>query len=174
MTPAELYSDTGANYSVGGGPNVSGVYMPGASFSRVLTGFTLPPDYVAGSDLALRIMWANANLNAVGCNFVLWANGLVAYRPGTTDFAYLAAGRFSNGADEVTLAAGATPQAVRAETLTIVGSNTGSGLQPGDALQIMLARTPADAADTCTGALVIVGLDATYQSQGAFLPAVQR
>jgi hypothetical protein len=148
--------------------------MPGASFSRVITGFTLPPDYVAGTDLTLRIVWANANTNAVGCSFVLWANGLVAYRPGTTSFAYISQGTFSNGSDEVTLAAGATPQAVRAETLTIVGASGSGGLQPGDALQIMLARTPDDAADTCTGALVVVGLDATYQGQGAFLPAVQR
>jgi hypothetical protein len=42
-TPAELFSDTGANYSVGGGPNISGVQMPGTGFSRVITGFTLPP-----------------------------------------------------------------------------------------------------------------------------------
>jgi hypothetical protein len=119
-------------------------------------------------------MWANANFNAVGCNFVLWANSLVAYRPGTTSFAFITTGRFSSGADKVTLAAGTTPQAVRAETLTIAGSGGSGGLQPGDSLQILLARTADDAADTCVGALVIVGLDAAYQAQGALLPLVQR
>jgi hypothetical protein len=166
LTPAHALADAPAAYSVGGGPNISGIYMPDSGFNRFHTGFTLPPDYAAGTDVIFRIMWANGPTNAVGCNFVLIANGLIAYRSGTTDFAYIAGGEFSNGDDEITLAAGATPQAVRAENLTIEGSGPGGSLQPGDALQIAIARPAGDLSDTCTGSLVVVGLDATYQVGG--------
>ncbi|MCC7359627.1 MAG: hypothetical protein IT317_09130 [Anaerolineales bacterium] len=174
LTPAQALFDSPAYYTVGGGPNVSGIYMPNSSFNRFYTGFTLPPDYVAGSDVTLRIMWANGNSNATNCDFVLWANMLVAYRPGVTDWAHFAGGQFSNGIDTITLPAGATAQAVRAENLVIDGAGFSTAMQPRDALQIAIARDATDGSDTCTGSLVIVGLDATYESTGAFLPLTTR
>lgn len=161
LSAAGALAEAPAAYAVGGGPNVSGIYMPNSSFNRFHVGFTLPPDYVAGSDLALRLVWANGNTGATGCGFVLWANAVVAYRAGTTDFAYIGTGRFSNDDDTITLDAGDTAQAVRAETMTIPGGGD-AGLRPGDALQIAIARRADDVPDTCTGALVILGLDATY------------
>lgn len=162
LSAAGALTESPAAFSVGGGPNVSGIYMPNSSFNRFHVGFTLPPDYVPGADLTLRLVWANGNAGATGCAFVLWANSVVAYRPGTTDFAVIGRRRFSNEEEMIALDAGPTAQAVRAETMTISGGGEG-GLRPGDVLQIAIARRADDSADTCTGPLVILGLDATYQ-----------
>lgn len=174
LTPAEALTEGSAAYSIGGGPNVSGIYMPNTSFNRFYTGFTLPPDYSPGSDITFRIMWTNGNTNATNCNFVLWANMLVAYRPGTSNFAFIAGGQFSNGLDTITLAAGPTAQAVRVENLTIKASSGSAGLQPGDALQIAIARRVDDIPDTCAGSLVVVGIDAIYQGLTSYLPLINR
>jgi hypothetical protein len=162
MSAAGVLAESPAAFSVGGGPNVSGIYMPSSGFNRFHFGFTLPSDYTPGSNLALRIVWTNGNFGATGCGFVLWNNGVVAYRPGTSSFAYFPSGLFSNDQDTITLDAGSTAQAVRAETMTVSGGGA-SGLRPGDALQFSIARRADDTPDTCTGNLVILGLDATYQ-----------
>jgi hypothetical protein len=137
--------------------------LPNTTFSRVHISFSLPPDYKPGSDLTLRIMWANGLFNATNCTFDFWSNVAQTTRPGAAGSAYVAPTRFSNGADQITLAAGTTAQLVDAEELTIQGSDGGKALQPGDALYVQVARRGNLAADTCAGSLVITGLDATYR-----------
>jgi hypothetical protein len=175
LSPSEAHLDGDAAFSGGGGAaSLAGIYLPNTTFSRVHISFTLPPDYNPGSDLTLRIVWANGPFNAINCAFDFWSSAVQVARPGAAGNAYAAATRFSNGSDQITLDAGATPLLFRAEELTIQGSDGAKALQPGDALYVQVARRGDLAADTCAGSLVISGLGATYAGLTTYVPLIRK
>jgi hypothetical protein len=161
----------GASYELNGGGDVSGLVLPNSGFPRYSVGFSLPPDYAPGTDMIVRIIWSNSRFNATSCGFVLWNNGLVAYRPNASRI--FGSAVFPNGLETITLAAPSTSEQVRSTTLTIRGSSGGSAIyQPGDALSLLITRRTDDAPDTCTGKLFIVGMDVTYQGLTSYMPLV--
>lgn len=171
---AQLFND--AAYEINGGGDLGGVALPNTGFPRFAVGFTLPPDYAPGTDLTMRILWGNSRNNAIVCGFVLWNNGVIAYRPDQSAYAHIGVATFPGGADKITLVTPSTSEQVRVTTLTIAGQDSGGGAryQPGDAFSVMIARRVDDAPDTCTGKMFILGLDVTYNGLTTYAPLIQR
>jgi|GEM_PF-5330489 len=151
----------GAVWELNGGGDLSGMALPNSSLPRFAVGFTLPPDYVAGDDLVLRIVWGNSQFNATSCGFVLWANGISAFRANAAPV--YGGGQFPNGSDMITLEAPSSGGQIRETTLSIAGQTGGTRwYQPGDMVSVLIARRSSDAADTCTGKLFVLGAAVTY------------
>jgi hypothetical protein len=152
---------SGPSYEINGGADLSGYPMAGTGFSRVTTGFVIPPDYTPGTDLTVRVVWGNSQSNATSCGFDLWINSVVAYR---ADFGYIVgSATFAGSGQRTVLMAPATAQQVRSADIIISGSSGGAPLwAAGDSVSLYVARDSVQAADTCTGKLFILGLSVSY------------
>ena len=168
--------NNGAAYELNGGGDLSGMAFPNSGFPRFSTGFTLPPDYAEGTDIIVRITWGNSRFNATDCGVRLRANGVSAFRPGHGPI-------YSNGVFEdsnywdgsqITLTMPSVSEQIDQTIMTISGADSldNPRYEAGDNLVFRLAREDDDTADTCTGKLFVLGMDATYQGLTSYLPLV--
>lgn len=168
MAPAAATNDgTNAFFSVAGGGSsgTTGLYLLESGFGRFHHGFALPDQYQAGTDVRVDITWGAETNNATGCAFRFELNQLDFYREGSQIIRPSA--EFENPLPSIgfprtnliapaSLGAGNGFQMVTQHTfLTIDGTQ----LQPGDHAMIALnRRAGAEAADTCTNAMIVLGM----------------
>jgi len=155
----------------GGSDAWDGLTLHDTGYGRFFHGFTLPPQYQAGSDVKIRISWMADIDNTPGCTFRLEDNGTGAMRPGQTKIGLET--RFVGGPD---VGGGSFPYVILEATNE--GSPTsftdnvlqsaelilpGAALEPGDQIETAIARRSAPtptSQDSCTGGLTILGLTA--------------
>ena len=135
----------------GAGVNGSGVLLNNAANNDFFLNTVIPSDYVAGTQISLRLVL----FNSFTCAIVLRSNAAVRFRPGMN----------SQGVSAPTDAAGdvlafAAPQTTLAQTYTLGTPSTFLG---GDALSMQILRWDFDANDTCTGPATLVGISLEYQ-----------
>ncbi len=154
-----------AVYELNGGGDLSGMALPNLAIPRFATGFSLPPDYIPGTDIVVYITWGNSRFNATNCGIRLRSNGVSAFRPNS--YPIYENGVFTGSSyydgSRITLTMPSESEQIRQTIMTIEGSNhTGNLYQSGDNLMMLIARDGNATADTCTGKIFILGMYATY------------
>ena len=152
--PISLYGVNLADAAVvGRGFGDSGaVVFPEAGLPQLDFNFTLPQDYVAGTDVVLEITWMSpGTVGTVG----LLNNWGTIHRVGAVAIDFNASSPLS-----VTLTA--PIELVRQTDLRL---NSSTVLQPGDAISYGIFRNPAVPTDTSTDAVKINGLQIRYTAQ---------
>lgn len=175
LAPESATLLNGAVYELNGGGDLSGLVLPGNQvIPRFAIGFSLPPDYATGTDIALRILWGNSRYNAITCGFRMWVNGVSRFRADGPPLYVSSYATFPNAQAEMTLVAPDVAEQVRATTVTLAGQDAGANdlYQPGDAVSVLVARRADNVNDTCVGKMFILGLSVTYQGLVAYLPLV--
>ncbi len=158
-------NNPGAAYELNGGADLSGLALRGTELGRFSAGFTVPADYVPGTDLTVQFVWGNSQANAVDCNFFIRSNGVARFRPGVSPS--YGNGRFPESTyydqSELVIAAGSAGGQVRGLSMTIVGTAAETPVfAPGDAVVFRIIRDPEEADDTCTGDFFLLGMHVTY------------
>lgn len=158
LEPYAAFLDGSATFSDGYGPH-AGIDMPDGSTSSLAFGFTIPPDYMPGVALTVRLVWHTASTN---CGIELRPNFISVARVGRT---HLTGSGASTGLDAVggtVLNAPNTANLSGEKIYTITSPVTRETLQPGDSVIFGLYRCHGCTADTCTGTLKVQGIQVTY------------
>ncbi|MGQ9928536.1 MAG: hypothetical protein ACUVS4_16925 [Chloroflexaceae bacterium] len=132
-------------------------------------GFTVPPDYAAGTPLTVRIVW---HTPATGCTISFRPNSIAVARPGRTHITGTGASDGLTVVGSTDLSASATANSSQETRVQIVSPVSSVPLQPGDVIMFSMFRNGTAASDTCTGNLVIQGMALQYQGQTSYLPLV--
>lgn len=165
---AAHWTSLSVSYKVAGGGSdgTEGLWIDTSeNLGRFFVGFTLPPQYAAGSDVVVRMGWAAESDNATGCGFNVWINDLDVARPGEQVLRPTATWEDPLGFNQDVTVLEAPTSLGPGEGSNIVAQGTyftidGTDLQPGDHVQIALARDVDEDTDTCTESLIILGLNA--------------
>ena len=153
--------------SSGGSDGPNGLTLHGIdnAYGRFWDGFTLPPNYKAGDDVAIHIRWVSDRDNIAGCTFRLEDNGTKAYRPGQTSSTV--ATQFVGGVSNYVVLTSTNEGSLSSWSDNVIRNTDlvlpGTDLAPGDDITFALGRraSPGTASqDTCTGGLTVVGLNA--------------
>jgi len=150
-----------------------GVVFREVGFSRLHVGFTLPDDYVEGTDIELRVTWTKDRFLTSPCNFGLISNGAASARPGQRKI--FLEDRFRGDAEpwnsQAIFPAPSDHEEVQALVVDIPGRAViGTALKAGDHLIYRFFRAPAEPEDTCTGAnatMVFLGMSAHPRLDGS-------
>ena len=138
--------------------------FPGSGFSALLTDFTLPPDYAAGTDVRVRFM-----VNSVGDCFVVLGADSVYESPTVSAGAYI---QFPDGdPPDFNPQWTANSDELRPFSVSIQEQPSNPFL-PGDSISIALERYGDELNDTC-GEILISGISVTYDGLSSFLPLVR-
>ena len=121
-----------------------------ASRQYALVETALPLDYVAGTDIEFCIAWAAAATTG-SC---AWKLGVLPVSDGDS----------FNTTPTYTALQNDTPHATSYGRKTKSITITGTGLNPGDCLSIVILRVASDASDTMTGSAMITSLGIKYIS----------
>jgi len=168
LDPYGAYVDGGATFSDGFGPN-SGLRLPDGVSSSFSLGFTVPPDYAAGTALIVRMVW---HTPSTGCAITFRPNSIAIARPGRTHIIGTGASDGLSVVGGVNLNAPATANSSQETRIEITSPVSGTPLQPGDVIMFSMFRAGTVTTDTCTGNLVIQGMALLYQGQTSYLPLV--
>lgn len=158
LNPYGAFLDGGARLETGFGA-FAGIRFPSSGVPSVAFGFTVPPDYVPGTSLIVRLVWHSPS---TGCSISLRPNFISVARPGRT---HIVGPGASSGLDPVggnTLVAPATANQSGAKDFLIRRPDGVTDLQPGDSVIFGLFRAAGASDDTCTGELVIQGVSILY------------
>ena len=148
----------GATVNDGFGPN-AGIDMVDAASNSFALGFTIPPDYVSGSPLTVRVVWHTPSTN---CGIVLSPNFNSVARPGRT---HIVGGSVTTGFTSVggdLLVAPATANQSGEKRFTITSPVPAIPLLAGDSIIFGLYRSGTNASDTCTGLLQVQAVSILY------------
>ncbi|MFQ3663114.1 MAG: hypothetical protein SNJ69_12060 [Chloroflexaceae bacterium] len=168
LDPYGAYLDGGATFSDGFGPN-SGLRLPDGAVTSFSLGFTVPPDYAAGTTLTIRMVW---HTPSTGCVITFRPNSIAIARPGRTHIIGAGASDGLSVVGGVNLNASPTANSSQETRIEITSPVSGTPLQPGDVIMFSMFRAGTAPADTCTGNLVIQGMALLYQGQTSYLPLV--
>ena len=168
LDPYGAYIEGAATFSTGFGPN-SGLRLPDGASSSFSMGFTIPPDYAAGTPLTLRMVW---HTPSTGCTISFRPNSIAVARPGRTHIAGSGASEGLTVVGGTDLSAPTTANSSQETRIQIVSPVPSVPLQPGDVIMFSMFRAGTGASDTCTGNLVIQGMALQYQGQTSYLPLV--
>ncbi len=173
ISNALWFSGSSVSWTIGSGGSTApdGLTLHDTSYGRFWHGFSLPPTYEAGQDVAVRILWMADTDNTPGCTFRLEANSASVRRAGQ-----------QYAAPQVGFVGGVTPGLGSFSYVILTASNEGSqssftdntvqsidlilpgaDLAPGDQISLAIARRSAPSTasqDSCTGGLTILGLSA--------------
>jgi hypothetical protein len=137
--------------------------FPGSGYSALLTDFTLPPDYAAGTDVRVRFM-----VNSVGDCFVVLGADSVYESPAVSAGAYI---QFPDG-DPPDFNPQWTAHSDELRPFSVsIQEQPSNPFLPGDSISIALARYGDELNDTC-GEILISGISVTYDGLTSFLPLV--
>ncbi len=159
LDPYAAFLPTAAYFDDGYGP-FSGIHFPDTSNGSFSLGFTIPPNYSAGTTLVVRTVWHTA---AVNCGIRFRGNSISVARVGRT---HIIGGGASTGLTVVggeTLTAPGTSNQSNETLINIDAPVAGEKLLPGDSIIFSLFRSPTEAADTCTADMVIQSFSVIYQ-----------
>jgi S-layer homology domain len=165
------FSDSSVSWTVasGGSKAPNGLTLHDSFYGRFFDGFTLPPAYTAGQDVAVRILWMGDIDNTPGCTFRLENNGTSVQRAGQQYAAIQAefVGGVATGSFPYVILTASNEGSVNSYLDNTVQSIDlilpGEDLAPGDQVSLAIARrsSPSTASqDSCTGGLTILGLTA--------------
>ena len=143
------------------------ISLPANGYSALLTDFTLPPDYAAGTDVTVRFM-----VNTVGgdCFVVLGASS-VYESPNVSAGANI---QFPDGAPPAPDPKWtARRDELRPFSISLQGLPSDPFL-PGDSISVALERFGDDLNDTCPLEILVSGISVTYDGLSTFLPLVTR
>jgi hypothetical protein len=158
LNPYGAFIRGGATLATGFGP-FSGIRLPASGTPDFSFGFTVPPDYVPGTSLIVRLVWHSPSTS---CGISLQPNFISVARPGRT---HIIGPGASSGLDPVggsTLIAPATANQSSAKDYLITRPDGVTDLRPGDSVIFGLFRSAGAGADTCAGDLVIQGVSILY------------
>jgi hypothetical protein len=133
----------GATVQTGNGAS-SGVVLPGSGNPTVAWSFVLPPDYVSGSPLTLRLLW---HTPGTSCAVAFRKNSLSVARAGGALFGNTS---FVTAVTGEVLSAGSTADVANLAEYRIDVPAPAGPLQAGDSLWLELFRSSASVDDTCT------------------------
>ncbi len=162
LDPGAAYLEgSGAFYSDGFGPN-AGIHLRdvAANLDSFQTGFTIPPNYSAGTPLVLRLVWHTSGIN---CKIDFRGNAISVSRPGRNHIV----GAITD--DGITIVGGElllAPNIANQSNETFVNITSPDGttrLLPGDSIHVGLYRRSDSPGDSCTSDMVIQGISVTYQ-----------
>lgn len=158
LNPYGAFIRNGAAFSTGFGA-FAGIRLPASGTPDFSFGFTVPPDYVPGTSLIVRLVWHSPSTS---CGISLQPNFISVARLGRT---HIIGPGASSGLDPVggsTLAAPATANQSGAKDFLITRPDGVTDLRPGDSVIFGLFRSASAGADTCGGDLVIQGVSILY------------
>jgi|SRR5690554_2138779 len=158
ISPYETHIRNNADFGVGHAPfgGLGGIIMPDPNnnnFGRsdFSMGFTLPEDYVPGSNLTLRILWRSDATNECNIdfrhNFLHWAQPGQETKTGQSQVGGL-------------LKPSGVTKMVNERLIPIIHSEQ-PNFEPGDAISNGFFRT--ENYDTCSENLYILGLSVLYE-----------
>jgi hypothetical protein len=158
LNPYGALTGGGATLS-GGFGRFAGIHLPDGGTPDFAFGFTIPPDYVPGTALIVRIVWHSPSTN---CGISLLPNFISVARPGRT---HIIGGFATSGLEPVggaTLVSPATANQSNAKDYLITRPDGVTDLRPGDSVSFGLFRSSGAGADTCTGELVVQAVSILY------------
>ncbi|MSP12523.1 MAG: hypothetical protein EXR62_06150 [Chloroflexi bacterium] len=158
FNPYTGYLDGTAWHGDGAGP-FAGIHLPKSNRGSFAIGFTIPPDYIPGGELRVRLLWHTASKS---CGIELHPYFMSVARAGSTNII---------GPDDTTgfapvggtsLSAPATSNQSSAHEYVITSPDSHTTLEPDDAIIFGLFRVTDDRLDTCTDDLVIQSIRVAY------------
>jgi hypothetical protein len=147
-----------ATFTRGFGAN-AGLSFADAANSEASFHIVLPPDYTAGTDLAVSFTW---HINAASCSVAWRANYVSVSRSGQTHALGGGASTGMVGPDSASV--GATANVVTATSFTLTSPKPATfTLQAGDSYTFGLFRSGSAGDDTCTSTALMDSMVVRYE-----------
>jgi hypothetical protein len=145
-------------FAKGFGPN-AGIRLPNSQTPDISFGFTVPPDYVPGTSIIVRIVWHSPSTS---CGIELRPNYISVARAGRT---HIIGSGVTSGLAAIggtVLNASGTANRSDAKDYLITSPDGATDIRPGDSVIVGLFRSADASTDTCGGDLVIQAISVIY------------
>ena len=162
LNPSSARLSQGATFAIQSGP-VAGIDLPNENSPSFGLGFTVPRDFIKGSDLIVHMIW---NISESSCSISFQPMALSVARPGRP---HLTGGSVIAG---LSIIGGTKLNAPDIENqpdktlISIKSPESETDIEGGDSVIFGLMRWPWHPEDTCDGAsMKIHGLSVNYQRE---------